>query len=138
MSVASPSEVLSSSPTLVTPAEAQVEIHIGTPQQQQPRNGAWGDRDRDGIPNAYDPYPLSYDTPVVLSGYHAAGQTMIALRWQAAPNSNYQVEYATDLLKPVWQPLSTFSNTASTPQTATAQDSITNDHEQRYYRVRTQ
>lgn len=42
-------------PTLVTPAQAQVEIHIGTPQQQ-PRNGAWGDRDRDGIPNAYDPH----------------------------------------------------------------------------------
>lgn len=31
-------------PVLVTSAEAQVP----------PRNGAWGDRDRDGIPNAYD------------------------------------------------------------------------------------
>jgi len=39
-------------PTLVTPALAQVEVQIGTPQPQ--RNGAWGDRDRDGIPNAYD------------------------------------------------------------------------------------
>ena len=32
-------------PAIVTSAEAQVP----------PRNGAWGDRDRDGIPNAVDP-----------------------------------------------------------------------------------
>lgn len=31
-------------PAIVTSAEAQVP----------PRNGAWGDRDRDGIPNAFD------------------------------------------------------------------------------------
>ena len=24
--------------------------------QQPPRGGAWGDRDRDGVPNVYDPY----------------------------------------------------------------------------------
>jgi len=43
-------------PTLVTPAHAQVDIFFGTPQPQPqpPRGGAWGDRDRDGIPNAYD------------------------------------------------------------------------------------
>lgn len=42
-------------PALVTPAHAQIEVHIGTPQQHQPqRYGAWGDRDRDGVPNAYD------------------------------------------------------------------------------------
>ena len=40
-------------PALVTPAQAQLEVHIGTPQP--PAYGAWGDRDRDGIPNAYDP-----------------------------------------------------------------------------------
>ena len=31
-------------PAIVTSADAQVP----------PRNGAWGDRDRDGIPNAFD------------------------------------------------------------------------------------
>jgi hypothetical protein len=35
-------------------ANAQVDIRIGPQQAQQPRNGAWGDRDHDGIPNAYD------------------------------------------------------------------------------------
>lgn len=43
-------------------ANAQVGVYIGPepqyPQQAQqpPRGGAWGDRDRDGVPNAYDPY----------------------------------------------------------------------------------
>jgi hypothetical protein len=44
-------------------ANAQVGVYIGPepqyyPQQAQqpPRGGAWGDRDRDGIPNAYDQY----------------------------------------------------------------------------------
>jgi hypothetical protein len=36
-------------------ANAQVDVHIGPQQAQQPpRGGAWGDRDRDGIPNAFD------------------------------------------------------------------------------------
>jgi len=39
-------------PAFVTPALAQIEVQIGTPQPQ--RNGAWGDRDHDGIPNAVD------------------------------------------------------------------------------------
>lgn len=40
-------------PAVVSPAQAQIDIQIGTPQPPS-RNGAWGDRDRDGIPNAYD------------------------------------------------------------------------------------
>lgn len=41
---------------LTQPANAQVDVFIGhaPPVQQAPRNGAWGDRDRDGIPNRYD------------------------------------------------------------------------------------
>jgi hypothetical protein len=45
--------------TLALPANA-VDVYIGTPGPNQaqvpPRNGAWGDRDRDGIPNAVDSY----------------------------------------------------------------------------------
>ena len=33
-------------PAIVTSADAQVP----------PRNGAWGDRDRDGVPNTFDQY----------------------------------------------------------------------------------
>jgi len=39
-------------PTLVTPAQAQVNIEIGT--GQPPRNNALGDRDHDGVPNVVD------------------------------------------------------------------------------------
>ena len=36
-------------------ANAQVDIRIGPQQAQQPpRGGAWGDRDHNGIPNAFD------------------------------------------------------------------------------------
>jgi hypothetical protein len=41
-------------PTFITPAQAQIEVQIGTPQPQ--RYGAFGDRDHDGIPNAFDQY----------------------------------------------------------------------------------
>jgi hypothetical protein len=40
-------------------ANAQVDIRIGPQQAQQPRNGAWGDRDHDGIPNRYDRSPAN-------------------------------------------------------------------------------
>ena len=46
---------------LVTPAADAQTIYVNPqpyPQQAQqpPRGGAWGDRDRDGIPNAFDQY----------------------------------------------------------------------------------
>ena len=42
--------------SFATPANAQVDIQIGTapPPVAVPLNGPYGDRDRDGIPNAYD------------------------------------------------------------------------------------
>lgn len=50
--------------TLVQPANAQVGVYIGTPPEQAqvpPRSGAWGDRDRDGIPNAFDSHNNNRD-----------------------------------------------------------------------------
>src|SRR5262245_14152407 len=45
---------------VAVPQSADAQIYIGPqyPQQAQqpPRGGAWGDRDRDGVPNAYDNY----------------------------------------------------------------------------------
>jgi hypothetical protein len=50
------SAALSVLPVVLPPAaNAQVDIRIGPQQAQQPpRGGAWGDRDHDGIPNAFD------------------------------------------------------------------------------------
>lgn len=39
--------------SLMAPANAQITIQTG-PQQAQGRNGPMGDRDRDGVPNAFD------------------------------------------------------------------------------------
>jgi hypothetical protein len=41
---------------LTQPANAQVDVFIGhaPPSPQSPRYGAYGDQDRDGIPNRYD------------------------------------------------------------------------------------
>ena len=45
---------------VVVPQAVNAQIYIGPqyPQQAQhpPRGGAWGDRDRDGVPNAHDNY----------------------------------------------------------------------------------
>ncbi len=38
---------------LSQPATAQVDVQIGA-MPPPPRTGAWGDRDRDGIPNQFD------------------------------------------------------------------------------------
>lgn len=57
LSVVALSAAFSTLPLLVSPAaNAQSRHDPYYPQQaeQPPRGGAWGDRDRDGIPNAFD------------------------------------------------------------------------------------
>ncbi len=49
--LAATTAITASAFVLTQPASAQVEFHIG---QQPQRGGAYGDRDRDGIPNRYD------------------------------------------------------------------------------------
>lgn len=40
---------------VMMPAHAQIDIQIGTaPPPVPPRNGPYGDRDRDGVPNRFD------------------------------------------------------------------------------------
>ena len=59
LSVIAATATLTALPMVVAqPAEAQtIQINPYPQQAQQPpRGGAWGDRDRDGIPNAYDNY----------------------------------------------------------------------------------
>ena len=55
LSVIAATAALATIPVVLSqPANAQVDIQIGTAPPVPPRNGAWGDRDRDGIPNKYD------------------------------------------------------------------------------------
>jgi hypothetical protein len=55
LSVIAATAALTVIPVVVSqPANAQIYIGNAPPNQQPPRYGAWGDRDRDGIPNQYD------------------------------------------------------------------------------------
>ena len=58
ISVIAATAALATIPVVLSqPANAQTGVYIGTaPPDQQQRYGAWGDRDRDGIPNQYDRY----------------------------------------------------------------------------------
>jgi hypothetical protein len=62
LSVIVATAALATLPFVLPQAANAQTIYIGPePQyrqqaQQPPRGGAWGDRDRDGVPNAYDSY----------------------------------------------------------------------------------
>jgi hypothetical protein len=116
----------------------QVPTRSGATQQMSAavRESTTIDSDGDGIPNAYDPFPLDPDPPLRLAGSTASDKATIALTFQAQGLTTYQVEYSSSLQSPNWQSLSTFTNQSSTPQTATVQDQLSGDHSQRYYRVR--
>ena len=92
--------------TISTPAQAQAGVYIGTappPPAYPPRNGAWGDRDRDGVPNWADPrnnnrgawgdrdrdgVPNRYDR---YDNRYARDRDRdgVPNRWDAAPNNPY-------------------------------------------------
>ena len=94
------------------------------------------DSDGDGIANAYDAYPLDFDSGLSLSGVRGGGASGILLSWVAQPQTTYQIEYATSVVAPVWQPLTTYTSSAAVPQTATIEDALSANHPQRYYRLR--
>ena len=61
LSVITATLALATLPVVLPQAANAQTIYIGPQQypqqaQQPPRGGAWGDRDRDGIPNAVDQY----------------------------------------------------------------------------------
>jgi hypothetical protein len=70
---------------LAPPASAQLNIQIGTappPPPAVPRGGAYGDRDRDGVPNAYDRYN---NNRVARDRDHDG----VPNRWDSAPRNPY-------------------------------------------------
>ena len=100
------------------------------------RMSATVDSDGDGIANAYDAYPLDFDTPLILHGTRANGETSINLSWPAEPQVQYVIEFTSSLQGGSWEVLSTFTNSDTLTQAATVSDKISGDHAQRYYRVR--
>ncbi len=105
------------------------------------------DTDGDGVPNAYDCYPLDPAAwncaPSALgSGATASVNNELASRsvsvsWAGLPSGLYQVEFTTDLTQPNWQPLMNYTNIAVSDATLTILDaSVLSGESQRFYRLR--
>lgn len=90
------------------------------------RNSKVIDSNNNGIPNYYDPSPFD-EPPLTLAASMAAqgdqpSSSGLAISWQAAPNTVYQVEYATDVPPSEWYPLLTYTNAAPTNRVVTIWD----------------
>jgi hypothetical protein len=105
------------------------------------------DTDQDGIPNAFDCYPLdqaawncasgSVGTGPAVTVFNDPASRMVSIAWNGLPNAVYQVEYASSLTAPNWQPVMNYTNIAVSSGTITILDrSIPPGESQRYYRIR--
>ena len=105
------------------------------------------DTDGDGVPNAYDCYPLDASAwnclPSTLSSSATASvnndlaSRSVSVSWAGLPSGLYQVEYTTDLSQPNWQPLMNYTNIAVGDGALTILDaSVLTGDSQRYYRLR--
>jgi hypothetical protein len=70
----------------------------------------------------------------VVSG---AASRSVAVSWTGLPSGIYQVEYATNLSEPIWQPLVNYTNIPVTGGVIAIQaTNILSGDAQRYYRLR--
>jgi hypothetical protein len=92
------------------------------------------DSDNDGVPNGLDPYPIDPDL-ITLRGVRGTDDG-VRLSWEAIPEVVYLIEYSSDLEKPVWKTLMSYSNSAQMIKTATVTDTAAVGQAERYYRVR--
>ncbi len=98
------------------------------------RNSSVIDSDADGVPNFFDLSP--FDGVVINSISQNVTPPGYLLKWTAAPNTVYAVEYKTNLAQVGWSQLLMTTNTASTNAAWSALDTnVVPSKEQRYYRV---
>jgi len=98
------------------------------------RNSTVIDSDSDGVPNYYDLSP--FDGVTITSISYNPTPAGYLLQWNAAPNTVYRVEYASNLTMPAWTLLTTTTNTADvTVPWSVVDTNVVPVNEQRYYRV---
>jgi hypothetical protein len=94
------------------------------------------DSDADGLPNGVDPSPFDGVRFTKISVTNQPPSRSVQIIWQAAAGTVYRVEYATNLLAPIWQLLTTYTNTATTNAAVAVVDSgVPAGQTERYYRV---
>ena len=91
------------------------------------------DSDSDGIANAFDPTPFG-GVPITTKVLNLPPLT-VQISWLGAPHTTYRVESTTSLTPPLWQSVTTVSNTSVDAVPLTAQDPLTPGQPARYYRV---
>jgi len=98
------------------------------------------DSNGNGIPNFYDPFPFN-SIPLVLtasmSPNNQPANGSVAVSWNAAPLTSYQVEFTADIENPNWQPLTRYTNTGVTNAAVTVLDPNAPTGTHRFYRVKT-
>ena len=95
------------------------------------------DSDNDGLPNAFDPYPLDPEPPLTFTSVGVTAQpATVSFTWEAKAKTVYRVEYTSSLGSGDWQPLGDYTNSATTAQSAVMRDPVPGGAAQRYYRVR--
>jgi hypothetical protein len=98
------------------------------------------DSNGNGIPNFYDPNPFSAVPLTVTASLKPANPppaSALAVTWNAAPQTAYQVEFTADIVHPNWQPLCQCTNSLATPSMLTIWDTNAPAGIQRFYRVKT-
>jgi hypothetical protein len=94
------------------------------------------DSNGNGIANGLDPEP--FDEPELDVEITQTEPFVTEIRWFAAPETTYVVEYATSFLNAEWQVLDSVSNPAEIRQPVVVEDRTNEAQSQRYYRVRYQ
>jgi hypothetical protein len=95
------------------------------------------DSDGDGIPNFFDPFPLTPDVSFSIQGVQLNGSKPgVSFAFGGKANAQYVIEYATNLNAPKWQVLSGSLQSGSSNGMINFTDQIAAGAPQRYYRVR--
>ena len=108
---------------------------VSVPVNKALRNSVTIDSDADGTPNGLDPSPFDGVAFTAIAITNQVVSPVTLLSWSAAAYTVYEVDYATNLVKPKWQVLLNYTNSAATNRIATIQDALPNAGNQRYYRV---
>jgi hypothetical protein len=105
------------------------------------------DTDGDGVPNAYDCYPLdaaawncgasTVNPTLAAEVLNVGGSRSVTISWSGLPSGLYQVEYTTSLVHPNWQLLANYTDIAvANGVVAIEANNIVSSDSQRYYRLR--
>ncbi|HEV8543362.1 MAG TPA: hypothetical protein VGR78_13285 [Verrucomicrobiae bacterium] len=94
------------------------------------------DSDGDGLPNLYDPYPLTPDPLQITSTSVNVGQSSLAIKFNAQSSASYVIETTTNLAAPKWQPLTGTLQSGAAGGIMSVTDQVREGAPQRYYRVR--